>query len=386
MSVAPLPREQFPVADRFTYLDHAGIAAPPTVVAHAVARAASSATMLGSTGAAGRDQRIEAVRRTCASIMGVPAEDLTFIKSSADGLRVVAFGQPWRPGDRVLLADSEHPATAHPWMALARIGVHVDIVPAVGEAWSLPLEAFETALVEGDGRVRAVVISWVHYARGWRTDLAALAEIAHRHGAMLVVDAVQGLGVIPAHLADWGVDAALADGHNFLLGPEGVGVLYLSPALRDTLWTPESESAAPTPALAPQPEAEAEAHRDDDHRRFETASPNRLGTAGLGAATELLAGVGIDAVWAHVDAWCDALADGLTEIGATVVSDRSPEGRSAIVTATFGDTDPQELTERLVTHGVIVSGRTDAVRFAPHGWNDEDDLTATLRAVRRAWR
>lgn len=379
---APLPREQFPVADRFRYLDHAGIAAPPTVVAHAVAREASAATMLGSTAAARRDERIEQVRATCAGIMGVPADDVTFIKSSADGLRLVAFGQPWVRGDRVILADSEHPSTAHPWMALARVGVNVDTVGAVGPAWSLPLEEFETALIAGAGRVRAVVVSWVHYARGWRTDLAALAELAHRHGAILVADVVQGLGVIPAQLADWGVDAALADGHNHLLGPEGVGLLYLSPTLRQTLWTPAVDEPAPVPDLAAQPEADRLLGR----RRFETASPNRLGTAGLGAAAELLAGAGIEAIWTHVDAWCDQLADGLNGLGATVVSDRSAEGRSAIVTATFDDADPVALTDRLVSYGVIVSGRTDAVRFAPHGWNDDGDLAATLHAVDRAWR
>ncbi|MGI8710884.1 MAG: aminotransferase class V-fold PLP-dependent enzyme [Acidimicrobiales bacterium] len=382
MTAPPLPREQFPVADRFRYLDHAGIAAPPTVVAHAVAREAAAATMLGSTAAARRDDRIEGVRLTCAALMGVPTDDVTFVKSSADGLRLVAFGQPWARGDRVILSDSEHPATAHPWMALARVGVNVTAVPAVGDAWSLPLEAFEAALIEGAGRVRAVVVSWIHYARGWRTDLAALADLAHQHGAILVADVVQGLGIIPAQLADWGVDAALADGHNYLLGPEGVGLLYLSPTLRETLWTPTAEEPAPVPTLTPQPETD---HRGD-RRRFETASPNRLGIAGLGAAVELLAGAGIDAIWAFVDDWCDQLAEGLTALGATVVSDRTAEGRSAIVTATFDDADPAELTERLVTYGVIVSGRTDAVRFAPHGWNDADDLAATLHAVRRAWR
>lgn len=378
----PLPRDQFPVADRVCYLDHAGVAAPPTVVAHAIAREASAATMLGSTGARRRDERIEEVRATCAGLMGVPDDDVTFVKGSAEALRVVAYGLPWTPGDRVVLADSEHPATSHPWVALTALGVHIDTVATVGRAWSLPLEAFEDVLVRGGGRVRAVVVSWVHYARGWRTDLAALSELAHRHGAIVVVDVVQGLGVVPARLAAWGVDAAFADGHNYLLGPEGVGLLYLSETLRDELWSPQVAEPAPAPTTPARPGVDPVR----EHRRFEAGAPNRLGIAGLGAAAELLAGVGIPAVWAHVDGWCDRLAAGLTELGAAIVSDRTPTGRSAIVTATFGATDPVDLTERLVTYGVIVSGRTDAVRFAPHGWNDDDDLAATLHAVRWAWR
>lgn len=381
-SPPPLPRDQFPVADRYRYLDHAGIAAPPTVVAHAVARDASAATMLGSVGERRRDERLEQVRAACAGLLGTPADHVTFTKSTADGLRLLAFGLPWAPGDRVVLADCEYPATIQPWLALSTRGVIVDQVASVGDTWELPLEAYEAALVAGAGRVKAVVVSWVQYARGWRTDLAALASLAHAHGAILVADVVQGLGVIPAHLADWGVDAALADGHNWLLGPEGIGLLYLAPALREGLWVPRS---AGTAHVAPRGPHAPAADLPQPARRFEAGTPNRLGVAGLGAAVELLAGAGVEATWAYVDQWCDGLVEGLQELGATIVSDRSEAGRSAIVTATFGDTDPAELTERLVTHGVIVSGRGDAVRFAPHGWNDAEDLKATLRAVERAW-
>lgn len=388
----PLPRDQFPVADRYCYLDHAGIAAPPLVVAHAVARDASAGTMLGSVGTHRRDERAEQVRTSCAALLGVPAAEVTFLKSSAEGLRLLAFGLRWAPGDRVLLADCEHPATAHPWEALAALGVDVEAVPAEGPAWALPLDGFERALRAGGGRVKVVVVSWVHYARGWRTDLAALAALAHEHGAILVADVVQGLGVIPCHLAEWGVDAAVADGHCWLLGPEGIGVLHLSPELRRTLWSATIDDGDTATAGGP-PDVGVDPPRSGDDQpgpstdhRFEVGSPNRHGIAGLGAAADLLGGVGVPAIWSYVDAWCDEFAAGLVALGAEVLSDRSAEGRSAIVTARFGDADPGELTERLVTHGVIVSGRSDAVRFAPHGWNDESDLHAALRAVRRAWR
>ena len=381
MSQAPLPREQFPVSDRYCYLDHAAIAAPPLVVAHAVARDASAATMLGSVGAPRRAERADEVRDACAALMGVPADHLTFTKTSAEALRLLAFGLRLAPGDRVALSEAEHPGTAHPWLALAALGVEVDAVAATTAGHALDLAALAATLERGAGRVKVVVVSWVHYARGGRTDLAEVTALAHRHGALVVADVVQGLGVLPATLLDWGVDAAVSDGHSWLLGPEGIGLLYLSAELRSGLWAPPRDAAPDTdPGPEPVP--------DDGHPspRFEVGSPNRHGIAGLGAAVELLNGAGIEAIWRHVDAWCDELSTGLTELGGTVVSDRSPAGRSGIVAATFGDTDPATFTERLVTHGVIVSGRGDVVRFAPHGWNDDDDLAATLRAVRRAWR
>ena len=380
--VTPLPRDQFPVADRFKYLDHASAAAPPTVVAHALARDASAATMLGSASHRRRNERVEQVRVTCAGLLGTSVDDVSFVRNTTAGLALVANGLRWAPGDRVLVGDRDHPLTIGAWCALAELGVAVDIVSGQGDGWAIPVEAFTEALQSGGGRVRAVVVAWVNYARGWRHDLAALAAVAHEHGAILVVDLIQGLGVIPCDLTEWGVDAAVAGGQKWLLGPEGVGVLATTADLRQRLrlLEPGHSSMAETdnrfrfdPTL------------DLTSRRFEGGSWNRGGIAGLGAATDLLAGVGIAAVWAHVDHWCDRLVDGLTLLGATVLSDRSPEGRSAIVTVAFDSADPADLVERLVSRGVLAAARGGGVRFSPHGWNDDDDLDATLDAVARAW-
>ena len=88
----PLPREQFPVADRYRYLDHASVAAPPTVVAHALARDAAAATMLGSAGHRQRNERVEEVRVTCAGLLGVPVDDVSFVHNTTAGLALVANG------------------------------------------------------------------------------------------------------------------------------------------------------------------------------------------------------------------------------------------------------------------------------------------------------
>lgn len=379
----PLPRDQFPVADRFRYLDHATAAAPPTVVAHALARDASSATMLGSAGHRRRSERVEEVRVACAELLGTGTDDVSFVRNTTAGLALVANGLAWLPGDRVLVTEREHPLTIGAWASLGELGVVLDTVPSTGPGWSVALDAVRASLEAGDGRTRAVVVSWVHFARGWRHDLAALAELAHEHGAILVADVIQGLGVIPCDLRAWGVDAAVAGAQKWLLGPEGVGVLATTPELRTRLRLLEPGRSN----LADHDHrATLDPTLDLTGRRFEGGARNRGGIAGLGAAADLLTGVGIPAVWAHVDAWCDALVSGLEGLGATVLSDRSPAGRSAIVTASFGDADPQTLVDGLVSRGVLAAPRGGGVRFAPHAWNDADDLAATLDAVDRTWR
>lgn len=375
----PLPREQFPVADRFRYLNHARVAAPPTVVAHALARDASAATMLGSTAAIRREERTERVRAACASLLGAPADDVSFVRNTTDGLGVIANGLDWSAGDQVAVADHEFPLTRAVFDTLADRGVEVVTLP-VEAGWTLEPGVLDRALAESDGAIRAVVVSWVGYARGGRNDPAALAEVAHRHGAILVVDLIQGLGVIPADVTRWGVDAAAAGAHKWMLGPEGIGVLTTTPSLRERLRIP-----VPGPGLVVTEDARSrlDTSLDTTGRRFEGSTANLAGIAGLGAAVELLAGTGVAAVWDHVDGLGAELTASLVELGATIESDRSPAARSAIVAARFDGVDAEAVVERLVPRGVIVSAWHGAVRFSPHGWNDSHDVQATIGALRR---
>jgi len=373
-----LPRNQFPVADRYVFLNHAGVAAIPRATAEAVAADARASSEHGSTSVDARHEHMEHVREAAAGILGVPARDVAFVKNTTEGLGFVANGLSWRPGDRVVVPDREFPSTIYPWLGLRDLGVEVDIVQPVGPAGALPLEVFEATLQRGAGRVRVVAVSWVQFGRGWRADLAALATLCHEHGALLCADVIQGLGAIPADLAAWGVDFAMADAHKWLLGPEGIGVLYVAAEHRDRLRVLEPGWAS----VAHREEWDnLELDYDNSARRFEGGTYNLGGVAGLGASLDLLIDVGIGSVWAHVGSICDRLVEGLTDLGATVVSDRSPAHRSGIVTFTAPDMAGVELAERLDQRRVVASPRSGGVRFSPHGWNDHGDIDRALAAV-----
>jgi len=325
-------------------------------------------------------ERAEEVRRAAAALMGVPAGDVAFVKNTTEGLGFVANGLQWRAGDRVVVPDLEFPSTIYPWLALRDRGVVVDLVSPVGAGGCLPVDAFAAAIASGPPP-KVVATSWVQFGRGWRTDLAALAAVCHDAGSLLCVDVIQGLGVVPADLESWGVDFAMADAHKWMLGPLGIGVLYVRRSCLEMLRPLEPGWASVS-------------HReqwdnldlawDDSARRFEGGSPNMVGIHGMGASVDLLLGAGVESVWEHVSALTDRACEGLAEAGAAVLSDRSQDGRSGIVTFSLNGWEPAALSDLLCTQGVVCSPRGGGVRLSPHGYNTVDDVDRLVSAVDEA--
>ncbi|MCC5954110.1 MAG: aminotransferase class V-fold PLP-dependent enzyme [Acidimicrobiia bacterium] len=374
----PLPPEQFPVARHHLAWNHAGIASIPVVAAEAMATYADDMAHHGSAAFDRWDERAEEVRGTAAALMGVDLADMAFVKNTTEGLSFVATGLDWRPGDRVLVPDREFPSTVYPWLGLEHLGVEVELVEPRGSAWALPTEAFEEALEARGARV--VCVSWVQYARGWRLDLPSLAEVCHRHGALLCVDAIQGLGAVPADFGAWGVDLACADAHKWLLGPLGVGVMSISPAARRQIRPSEPGWASVV-------------HRDDyenlslvydpSARRYEGGSVDLGAIAAMGASLDLLATAGPAEVWAHVDRLCSSASAMLAERGATILSDREA-APSGIVTFEFPGVDSDGLAAALDERDVLCAARGGGVRISPHAWMPDDEVDRLAAVIDHA--
>ena len=279
----PLPRSQFPVAEHHIYLNHAGVAPLPQAAVDAMTADARHVADHGSAVEPERFDRLDEVRLAAADLLGVSGIDVAFVKNTTEGLAFVAEGLDLKPGQRVLVPDREFPSTLFPFLALRDRGVRVDLIRPQGSGGALPLEAFAAALDEAPTAL--VAVSWVQFGTGWRTDLEVLADLCHRHGALLCADVIQGLGLLPCSLAEWGVDFAAADGHKWLLGPEGLGVLYVAAEHRDRLRVVE-----PGWASVAQREQwdDLRLDYDDSARRFEGGTLNVTGALGLGAAGAFL--------------------------------------------------------------------------------------------------
>lgn len=373
----PLNRDHFPVCRRWAYLDHAAISPISQPAADAMREAAASLAADGSLTYEDHQARIERARTTAARTMGVPAADVAFVKNTTEGLGFVANGLDWSPGDRAVLPALEFPSTVFPWSTLGDRGVSVSFVRPRGPGRTLPLSAF-AEVIDAGPPPRVVVVSWVQFAHGWRTDLAGLSRMCKARGTLLVADIIQGLGAIPAELEAWGVDFAAADGHKWLLGPGGSGLLYVRRSCLDLLrplepgWhsvgRPEQWNS-----LAFDP--------DDSARRLEGGMLNTVGILGMAASLDLLRAASAEAVWRHIDQLCELAVEGLREVKATVLSNRSPQGRSGIVTFTVPGVDPDAAVAELKAAGVICSVRGGGLRVSPHGYNTESDIERLVRTV-----
>lgn len=373
----PLPRAAFPVTARWSYLNHAGVSPLPGPVVDALNRYASEAAADGGMVEDLHALRAEEVRAAAARLMEVPTADVAFVKNTTEGLGFVANGLSWAEGDRVVVPDREFPSAVYPWLALRDLGVTVDLVEPVGPGGCLPVERFVEAIAAGPPP-KVVATSWVQFGRGWRCDLPALASLCRDAGALLCCDVIQGLGVVPARLEAWGVDFACADAHKWLLGPAGIGVLYVRRSCLDLLRPLEPGWAS----VAHREEWDnLDLVWDDGARRLEGGSANLVGIHALGASLDLLEAAGPDAVWNHVSTLCDRACEGLAEAGATVLSDRSSGGRSGIVTFSVEGNHPAAVVARLKEAGVACSARGGGTRVSPHGYNTADDVDRLVDVV-----
>ena len=360
---------EFPVRERCLYLNHAAVAPLPARVANAMReRIADQATHGSHHWERWREVELSA-RALASELVGCRAEDVSLVRSTSEGLSLVAQGFPWRKGDAVLVGEEEFAANVAPYLSLARRGVGVRRFPMPGGRIE-----HETVLPLLRPPVRLLALSWVAFHTGWVAPVAELAQAAHEHGILVVLDAIQGLGVLPAGLDDLGVDALVADGHKWLLGPEGAGLLVTRPTLRAELF----------PVLAgwlnikrqPRDMFLDELHFQDDGRRFEPGAMPNILVAGLAAALDLLLEVGLDEIHARVTSHARALTHMLLKAGWQVGSPGSAHPIAGIVAARHPYLPSEELARRLRERHIEVTARQGWLRFSPHFYATAGELEA----------
>jgi selenocysteine lyase/cysteine desulfurase len=295
------------------------------------------------------------------------------VQNTSDGLSVVAQGLDWKPGDNVVGANCEFPSNVYPWMRLASKGVEYR---QAGERDGRVDAGDVLSLV--DDRTRVVALSWVQFASGFRSNLALIGAFCRERDVLFVVDAIQGLGALAMDVTNDFVDVVAADAHKWLLGPEGIGLLYVSDRVIDRI---EPARVGWTSVCDWINWSRYDLTYREGAGRFECGTLNMLGIHALGASLEVLLEFGREQVERRVLNLTDRLSSGLAARGYTLVSSRLPGEASAIVAVTHPSKTPQSIVSTLRERGILIAHRSGRVRISPHFYNTEEEIDLLLDAL-----
>ncbi|MCG3179051.1 MAG: Cysteine desulfurase [Phycisphaerae bacterium] len=371
-------RELFPIARNWAFLNHAAVGplCPPAADAlRAYAYAAESESYLGGQ----LYSRCQEARSAVATLIhGESLDTVAFVKNTSEGMAQVAEGLDWTDGANIVTAAGEFPANVYPWLALGKRGVELRRVQPVESGGCLRVPT-EKLLAACDGRTALITLSAVQYGTGQAADLSAIGRFARERGILFCVDAIQQLGCRPLDVQACRIDFLSADGHKWLLGPEGAGLFYCRRELLERLrplvhgWMN---------VVGAQDYGRADATLRSDARRFEPGSWNVPGLWALGASVAMFNELGMERVWSRVESLTDRLAEGLADRGHTVISPRSAGEKSGIVSflPAQGQAD-EALVRRLAGRKIVIALRDGRLRASPHFYNSEQEIDSLIGAL-----
>lgn len=371
-------RSLFPVTEKYIYMNHAAVSPLSTRVSDAMHAMVEDVTRNGSANYEDWCRTYEQTRRSAARLVNARPHEIAFMRNTSDALSAVANGIDWHEGDNIVSCNVEFPSNIYPWLRLREArGVQMKLAEERGGRIDT-----DELLSLIDDRTRVVTISWVQFASGYRSDLARIGKFCRERDIIFVVDAIQGLGGLKLDVESDFVDAFAADAHKYLLGPEGIALLYVSDRVIDRIkptvlgWTSVKDY-------------EQFSHRSIDYKldyregagRFECGTLNTAGVYGLGAAIDLFLEVGPDKIEEYLLGLSDYLAERLTSKGYEVISPRSAGETSAIITCRHEHHTPRDLWRLLRERNIQTAPRMNRLRISPHFYNTREEVDALIEAL-----
>ncbi len=351
--------EEFGLSSEICYLNHAAVSPWPKRTAEAVKRFCDENSHVGSKY---YDQWLmteENLRRQLKSLINAEStREIALLKSTSEALSVVAYGLNWSHGDEIIITNQEFPSNRIVWESLRPQGVRVKQVD-ITHAPS-PEQAVIDAIT---ANTRLISLSSVQFSSGLALDLNVIGSACRDAGIAFCVDAIQSLGALPMDVQTCKADFVMADGHKWMLGPEGLAVFYCREEWMDRLslkqygWhmveaIGDYERTDWTPAKSA--------------RRFECGSPNMLGIHALNASLSLILDIGIGNIAEAISRKVQFLIDKICDRDGVILSETLPEKRAGIVTFRMPGDNLEARYHHLQEQNVICALRGGGIRFSPH--------------------
>lgn len=364
-------REKFPVTTSKVFLNHSAYSPLPQPVVDVMKNYNEELSHFEID-----ESEYSLGQQSFANLIGAEEDEIALVPNTSTGLNIVAGMLDYPSGSNVVTTDMEFPSVVYPWLK-KRLGLEVRYVKGVGGR--VPVQSVEKAVNE---KTVAVAVSHVEYVNGFRHDLRALAEIAHRNDAYLVVDAIQSLGAIPVDVRRDGVDFLTSSCYKWLLGPAGAGYLYVRNELVQKFEPPFIGWASVKPEVFETVKFWdiSRIPLSKTASRFEVGSPSFVSFVGAAVAIRLLLEVGIEQIQKRISVLTEYLIDSVTDLGFHLTTPLDVEHRSGIVH--FLTDNAKEKVATLEKKGIIVSARSNGLRISPHFYNTQEEVERLIEELK----
>ncbi|MBF6611766.1 MAG: aminotransferase class V-fold PLP-dependent enzyme [Chloroflexi bacterium] len=362
-------RRLFPVTEEYAYLNHAACSPLPRPGTDALARYWGEQGTKGVLSEPEYFPVVDYAREKMARLIGADSYEVGWVQNTASAMNLVANGLTWQRGDNVVTVQGEFPANVYPWLGLSGQGVETRFVQPRGNR--IFVDDIAAAL---DSHTRLLTISFVEFSTGFRNNLYLLGQLCRERGILFNVDAIQGIGALRLNVHDAGIHFLGAGAHKWLLGPQGVGVIYVRHDMLERLrpLTSSWYSVADRHDYLAygQPWVDAAS-------RIEGSTHNVSGLVAFDAVLGLILEAGPGFIEERVLHLAGRLIDGLLSRGYDVVSSTHPDERSGVV-CFRAKGDPAAIYARAVVEKMVIAVRVGVVRVSPHFYNSEEEIDRFL--------
>ena len=368
--------KDFPTANKFVSLNAANVALMYHGAHQAIIEWQDDVALNGSNNFDDNSEEtvFGGLHQVASRLINAGPEDIAAGSSATELLCSLAWAISPSKDQNVVSTEIVFPSTVYPWQRVAS-STGCEIRLAKEKNNFIHINEIITLI---DQHTAVVCISHVEYGNGQTFDLHLLAEAAHEHGALLVVDATQSAGAIPIDVQACPVDALISGAYKWLCGPFGAAFMYLAPHLQTKL----------EPGLvgfrSHKNMWDLDASRIDypqSAQKFEFSTMAFGCAVGLTRAINFLNNVGVENIFQYNRQLADHLIEGLQTRGAVITSPLEDKSRSSIVRAHFDNIGSNKIIQSLKRAGVFVSRRGDSIRFSPHLYNSMSDIDKTLAEI-----
>jgi selenocysteine lyase/cysteine desulfurase len=378
-------RNQIPLLKNTVYLDNAGAGPPPSSVRAAMQSFLDEWRDFGERWETWLLDVVKS-RDLFAQLIGASVDDVACISNVSSGLGTIAGAMNLRSGGNVVVSELNFPTNVYIWHALKQRGLLTEVRVLKAREGKVPLEDYERMI---DDDTLAVSLDYVSWINGAKENISAITEIAHRHNALMLVDAFHALGVMPVDVKSLDVDVLVSGTYKWLMGPHGAAYLYVKPERLDDLepaivgWHGISDSVIARvrgrQEIFGRPFDLSKTEPARDATRFEWGTWSVISVEGAKAALEFTLKYPPEERWPLIQRLNERLVGGLRKAGRRVISPLEKERRSGIVV--FEVEGAGSVARRLLKEHVVVAPRVNTLRVSPHFYNTMDEIDALLEKV-----